>query len=500
MKVHLPIYARLLLGFLLNLAFLGAVFYGFFRLQFRVDMDSLLLGRAGDRIQAVGEVIAAELADTPEADWGRVLDRFSQAYRAQFFLFRADGTQAGGEAIELPLEVRERIAGSQESPSEPPGRSSIARRGPPPGRGPMRRWTPPPLNPQPKFMLRAGDPSRYWVGVRLPFAEPARMRSPPLVLLGMSDSLRGGGLFFDPTPWIAVGFGAVLLSVLFWTPLVHRLTRAIGQMTRATSRIAEGRFDTRVPVQRADELGRLAVSINQLAARLTDYVQGQKRFLGDIAHELCAPLARIQMALGILEQRADPGSQTQLQDLEEEVREMSDLIHDLLSFTRAGLQPEHMTLESVPLLEIAQPIAAREAPRLAALEVRIDPACRVLAEPDLLRRALANLVRNAVRYAGSAGPILLEAESRGDCILVRVSDSGPGVPEETLHRIFDPFFRVEPSRSRETGGIGLGLAIVKTCIEACQGTVVARNRSPSGLEVEIALKHAPADHRAGSPS
>lgn len=179
---------------------------------------------------------------------------------------------------------------------------------------------------------------------------------------------------------------------------------------------------------------------------------------------------------------------------------MSDLIHDLLSFTRAGLQPEHMTLESVPLLEIAQPIAAREAPRLAALEVRIDPACRVLAEPDLLRRALANLVRNAVRYAGSAGPILLEAESRGDCILVRVSDSGPGVPEETLHRIFDPFFRVEPSRSRETGGIGLGLAIVKTCIEACQGTVVARNRSPSGLEVEIALKHAPADHRAGSPS
>jgi two-component system sensor histidine kinase CpxA len=111
-----------------------------------------------------------------------------------------------------------------------------------------------------------------------------------------------------------------------------------------------------------------------------------------------------------------------------------------------------------------------------------------------LSRALSNLIRNAVRYAGHAGPIEISAERLADGIAIRVSDSGPGVPPSELSRIFDPFYRVEASRSRETGGAGLGLAIVKTCVEACRGTVQARNRNPTGLEVTLRLPSAgPAD-------
>jgi two-component system sensor histidine kinase CpxA len=113
----------------------------------------------------------------------------------------------------------------------------------------------------------------------------------------------------------------------------------------------------------------------------------------------------------------------------------------------------------------------------------------------LLSRALANLVRNALGHAGAAGPIVVSTAVTGDQITLTVADSGLGVPPETLEQIFDPFFRVEPSRSRDTGGAGLGLAIVKTCVEACQGSVTACNRQPSGLQVDLVLKNA-APHEA----
>jgi two-component system sensor histidine kinase CpxA len=122
------------------------------------------------------------------------------------------------------------------------------------------------------------------------------------------------------------------------------------------------------------------------------------------------------------------------------------------------------------------------------VQIQIPDSLSVLAQPELLSRALSNLVRNAVRYAGQAGPITVSALRRDDTVVVAVADQGPGVPEASLQQIFDPFFRAEPSRSRDTGGVGLGLAIVKTCVEACQGTVSATNRMPKGLEVQIVLK------------
>jgi len=253
-----------------------------------------------------------------------------------------------------------------------------------------------------------------------------------------------------------------------------------------------------------------------MSARLREFFTGQKRFLGDIAHELCSPLARMEMALSILDQQADEQQRDYVNDVREELRHMSELVHELLSFSKAGVGGRNVELKPVPLAEMTGRVVARETKEHGGVIVDVPGSLAALAEPDLLARALGNVIRNALRYAspvsGSsdsysyrpaiqsdgrpAGPITVAARDCGEHVVITVTDCGPGVPEEVLHRLFDPFFRPETARTRETGGTGLGLAIVKSCIEACGGTVAVRNVKPSGLQVEFELRR-PAPQSAG---
>jgi two-component system sensor histidine kinase CpxA len=210
-------------------------------------------------------------------------------------------------------------------------------------------------------------------------------------------------------------------------------------------------------------------------------VHGQKRFLGDIAHELCAPIARIQFALGILEHRTEEET---VSDLREEVQQMSDLVAELLSFSKAGMQVNTRPLVKTDVARIVNDAVTREN---VQVQIEVEDGLTAMADPESLLRAVSNIVRNAVRYAGDAGPVNLTARREEDRVLLTVADQGPGLPEEEVERVFTPFYRVETSRNRDSGGVGLGLAIVKNCVEACKGTVRCRNRVPTGLEVEIRL-------------
>ena len=352
---------------------------------------------------------------------------------------------------------------------------------PPPGPGTVAPYFP-------KFILRAGQPQMYWIGVRAPLPDDEGRRLMPTSLLIALPSLASGGLLLDVTPWLWIGAAVLACSALLWLPLVRGITRSIRQMTGAAGQMAQGQFGTRVDTERRDELGRLGESLNHMAGRLGEYVTGQKRFLGDIAHELCSPLARMEMALGVLEQRAGAEQQGHVNDVREEVRHMSSLVNELLSFTKAGLRAKDIALNAVPLAALCARVIAREALEKSDIAVNVDAAVSVLADPDLLARAVANVLRNAVRYAGGVGPILITATARGADVLLAIADRGPGVPPETLHRLFDPFYRPETARTREGGGIGLGLAIVKSCVEACGGTVAVKNAQPCGLEVTMTLR------------
>jgi two-component system sensor histidine kinase CpxA len=166
---------------------------------------------------------------------------------------------------------------------------------------------------------------------------------------------------------------------------------------------------------------------------------------------------------------------------------MASLVNELLSFSKTALGSANVKLQTLSVLDAVNEAVRREQRDGAQIVAQVDPALRVNAEPQLLTRAIANLLRNAIAYAGTAGPITVSAQATDTGVALSIADCGPGVPEVELDKIFDPFYRLDASRDRATGGVGLGLAIVKTCVESCGGAVTCRNRQPSGLEVTLWL-------------
>jgi two-component system sensor histidine kinase CpxA len=469
MKLRFSLFTRILLWFFLNLIVIGAVLFLLFHMLSRVSPEASPFEPAGRRLGIVAQSITAEMTETASREErDQLLQRYSDLYQVEFQLFDNAGEQLGGPNRPLPAEVLKEL--TMPAPHKGPRQRPIG--GPPGGRGPI-------------FGMKTDAPARYWMGIRIPVIEKGSSQPIRATLILSSESRFGRGLFFDPKPLLLIAAIVFGLSILLWTPFVRGLTRTIKQMTAAAEQIAEEKFDVRVDVHRSDELGRLGTAINHLSERLDGFVKGQKRFLGDISHELNSPLARMQFALGILEERSDPNLQKHIADVQEEIDLMSKLVSELLAYARAGLQTTEVRLEKTALRPLIEQVHKREAEG-HDVHVDIDESLSAMAQPDLLARALANVVRNAVRYAAAGGPITIAARPQGDHILLTVSDRGPGVPDEALPKLFDPFYRLESDRARNTGGTGLGLAIARTCIEACRGTIEARNLHP-GLEIRILL-------------
>lgn len=510
--------SRKILGLaVLNLALLAALAAAFAITQFRPGPESLLLGPAHDRVEAIANSLGTDLAGTPASQRDELLASYGRRYRAQVWVAEPRGEVLAGPKVALSRDVLEHMRRVMPPPAQqgappprrdpppprdrerrkdggPPdgdGRRGFGRRGgdrppPPPGSkdGPPRNNLPP----ESVFLVLKGGSEGYWAGARIALPQDAWEGRRFAVVLLRSESIFNGALFFDWWLWLAVPLAVVLVTVLCWLPFVRGLTRSIAEMDRVTAQIAQGRFEAQVASGRGDELGHLGAQINSMAARLQGFVKNQKRFLGDIAHELCAPIARVQFALGILEQKAEDAQRAHVAALHEEVQEMSGLVNELLSFSKAGLTTDGVPLGTVAVDTLAERAVARESASGATFEVSVPEGLRAVANEAYLLRALSNVLRNAVRYAGSAGPISVTAERDGGQVSIAVADRGPGLPESELEQVFAPFYRPEESRTRETGGAGLGLAIVRTCVEACKGTVVCRNRKPSGLEVVIRLE------------
>ncbi len=557
MTLRLPLLAKIIGWFFLNLLVLG--FAGWYLLRDQFAFSMLASRTAGDRVAQIASSIVGDLPPDRLGLWDSILAQHSREHGVEFFLFTNEAEHIAGPPTPLPPEVHSRLIGATAPRGEgrppraepPPPRNGEGRPprnnnngrgpgpdgpprgdGPPPPRGdrPLRgdgpmRGNGPPRNdgpprddgppfdddgpPPPRFgpddgppgrrpvprelpdkvLVQSSNPERYWVFTRVTVRRGGT--SVPAALIAMSDSPTGHGLYFDATPLLWAGAGVLLLSALVWFPLVRSITRSIARMRTAAGKLAEGQFDARVETERADELGELGSDINRMAGRLSGYVEGQRRFLGDVAHELCAPVARLQMAVGILEQSAKTAAdQEHLADVRDEVTHMAGLVNELLQFSRATIGGKQVVLQDVPLKPIAEKAFHREAADPSQVQIEIDDQLSVHAEPDLLQRAFSNLIRNAIRYAGHAGPITVSALQEGTDVFASVTDHGPGVPEESLAKLFDPFYRVDTVRTPGVpggGGTGLGLSIVKTCVEVCGGGVSVRNVAPSGLEVTMRL-------------
>lgn len=506
MTLRLPLFGRILVWLLLNLLILGVAFGVF--LWTELGGESLLGRAAGDRSQAPVGALLAELRDRPMGEWEGAMARFEEAYPVRVMLLREDGSLFLGAKLEVPAELVLRLRAL----AQPGSRLNNRRSGPPPGQppedhfepGPVGAPGPPPprLGPQslmggPRVFLRIGSPAKYWLIHSNPIRGPGVLRG--LRMAMVSDTVSAGGLFFDVQSWFWAASAVIAVSVLWWFPFVRGITRSVSQISAATERIAEGRFNTVVPEARGDELGRLGGAINRMSVRLEGLVSGQKRFLGDVAHELCSPLARMEMALGILEQRADDNTRPYVDDVREEVRHMSTLVNELLQFSKASLKPANAELMPLPMAEMTRRVVAREMPEAADLTVQVPEELIALGQPELVERAMRNLLRNARNHAASQGPIRIEAFSSGPHeVLWRVVDSGPGVSESELGRLGEPFYRPDQSRSSDTGGTGLGLAIVKTCMAACQGRLELKRGQERGLVASLVLKSPSEPRLAGA--
>jgi two-component system sensor histidine kinase CpxA len=503
MKVTYPLSLKISLWLLLNLVLLAVAGGALYWTQFGRGWHSLTVGAVGERIQSVSDSIMAAVHAVPVDERAATLAARAKRHGVQLYVVQNDGTQLLGDATTLPAGfATELLRGNQRQgppfggkgpPRGPRGGGGDEppphKRGPPPGadeyapkRGPLGNARPAGMG---RFVVRAGEPAETWLGVRVPYQ---REDGPPLpsTLVIRAASIGGIVSLLDVAPWFGVIAGVFVLSVLFWLPLVAGITRALRQLTRATEAIAEGRFDTRVPDARRDELGQLGHSVNRMAARLDTLVNGQKRFLGDVAHELGSPLGRLQVATEILETRATPALRGHVADVRDEVQQMAALVNELLAFTKAGLRPRDAELKEVDVDALLTAVLAREDPagRLAR------PAAgglRVRADEPLLARALGNLVRNALRYAGPQATIALGAQRAGAQVIFVVEDDGPGVPADALARLGEPFYRPESARTRETGGVGLGLAIVRSAVAACGGEVAFATRTPHGFRATIRL-------------
>ncbi|MEQ1908701.1 MAG: ATP-binding protein [Vicinamibacterales bacterium] len=304
-------------------------------------------------------------------------------------------------------------------------------------------------------------------------------------------SADGRAFFWAPPPfstgvWIQRLWliGSVLVVLCY--VLARHLTAPLRGLQRAVDRFGRGDFSARLNSDRRDELGQLAATFNQMAERIQALLEHQRTLLRDISHELRSPLTRLGLAVELA--RSGDGHDEGLDRIALEANRVNELVEELLSLARIENQhnsPNKTLVDLDVLLKDLVELCSLEAfTNHCQLRVKSTPHLTVSANEELLRRALENVIRNAIRYAPEQSDVNVSAERRGRNVRISVQDSGPGVPEAALSRIFEPFFRVDEDRNRESGGSGLGLAIAHRSVELHGGEISAQNMRP-GLEVRI---------------
>lgn len=298
-----------------------------------------------------------------------------------------------------------------------------------------------------------------------------------------------------PSLFILIG---ILSSGLVCYFLAHYLTSPVVRLRAATQRLADGDLTARVgtkDLRRNDEIAQLVRDFDAMAERLEQSVKAQARLLNDVSHELRSPLARLNVALALARQRSGTPAQTALDRIDLEANRLNELIGSLLAIARLENGDTFTQESSVALGELIEGIALdadfEAQMRNCHVEAVILQDCSVKGSGILLHRAIENVVRNAIRYTAEGTTVQVQLEAAGSpedsVAIIRVTDSGPGVPEDLLDKLFRPFYRVDDARGRQTGGVGLGLAIAERAVRLHGGTVKASNRPEGGLEVEIRL-------------
>lgn len=286
-------------------------------------------------------------------------------------------------------------------------------------------------------------------------------------------------------PYYALIFGAVAL--VCWV-LAFSIASPLHALARTVDRFGMGDLTARANSVRKDEVGDLSRVFDRMAERIGTLLSAERRLLQDVSHELRSPLARLSFAAELVRTAED--REAAVARLKKEIHRLTDLVGALLQVTRAEGDPAATSPEPLRLNELLGEVVEDcqvEAEARGCRIALVDSApMEVRGDRELLRRAVENVVRNSIRYAPPSSEVDVQLEREKDTARISVRDHGPGVPEEALAKIFQPFFRVDDSRDSSTGGTGLGLAIAKRAVGVHHGDMWAQNAQP-GLRVCIEL-------------
>lgn len=314
--------------------------------------------------------------------------------------------------------------------------------------------------------------------IALPVAHPGRPKGVVVARFQRTPLLAG------TARRVLVPAGAMaLLALVILPPLMLWVVRPLRRLIATADRLASGQLEAPVPITRRDELGRLEGALEGLRARVVAMLGEKEALLRDVAHELNSPLARARLALAMLPDHAMKAK------LGEELSGLEALVAELLELARAR-DPERLQRQGLDLAELmAELLQARELPlahKSLILSQDLAPA-PVAGDPRVLGRALGNLLDNALRHSPAGAGLRVASGVDAEGAWVKVQDEGPGPPEGWGDRLFEPFARPDPARSREGGGAGVGLAIVRAAAES-HGGRASLGPGPDGLGAEACFR------------
>jgi len=402
----------------------------------RVRSESVL----SERMEAWGELLQRSLpgVDAPAAEQAAALADWSQRLRLPLAL---DDPQGQRVAVSESFARRQELAGQR------------------------------------SFELRMDDGRTLWV------MRPGPRRA------GGPRGLQGRGepplpLPFLPREWQR-GVGLVVLLMLLFVaiaagayPVVRRLTRRLEALKIGVERFGGGDLGQRVEVSGRDEVAAVATSFNQAAAKVEALLRSHQSLLANASHELRSPLARMKMAVAMLDDAPAERREQLKREIHTNVAELDALVEEVLLASRLDAPQSLEQHERVDLLALAAEEAARVDAALQGVPLAVQ------GDEKLLRRALRNLLENARRYGG--GEVTLQIEAGAGCALLRVCDRGPGVPEASRERIFEAFYRL-PGHAEKAGGVGLGLSLVRQIAERHGGSVRCEAHAGGGSCFVLAL-------------
>ncbi|MBV6391170.1 MAG: Adaptive-response sensory-kinase SasA [Anaerolineales bacterium] len=272
---------------------------------------------------------------------------------------------------------------------------------------------------------------------------------------------------------LAAMLAAFILSLFFSRSVIA----PIQSMSLATQRIADGRYDERVQVQGNDELAQLAVYFNQMAEKLNEVETMRRRLIGDVSHELRTPLTAIKGSMEGLMDGILPASEETYQQVHAEAERLNRLVNDLQELSRVEARAYQLEVRPVDVSTLVRTVTRRLSPHAESKRILPDFELTpnlplVLADEDRAVQVLTNLTGNALQYTSEGGRVTISAKRINHEIQFSIRDTGIGIPPEHLSHIFDRFYRVDKSRSRQAGGgSGIGLTIARALVEAHGGRI-----------------------------